>query len=65
MFVAQGLYDSIVPVESGQATLSFLEEMGYRPKYQEYSMGHEITSEVLDDLAAWMGEVLPPLEVQL
>ena len=62
IFMSQGRSDPLVPVESAQATLQFLRGMGYRPEYREYSMGHEIAPEVLDDLVPWIAKVLPPLD---
>ena len=61
IFMAHGRSDPMVPVESAWANRQFLESMGYRPEYHEYSMGHGIDQEVLDDLIPWMAQVLPPL----
>ena len=61
IFIAHGRADSMVSLESAQATRQFLEKMGYHPEYREYAMAHEISREVLADLVPWMAKVLPPL----
>jgi len=62
IFIAHGLFDPMVPIERGRATRAFLESMGYRPDYHEYEMAHEISEELIYDLAPWIRSVLPPLE---
>lgn len=62
IFVAHGLSDPLIPAESAQKARKFLEEAGYSLEYHEYNMAHEISGEVLRDLALWMAKVLPPLE---
>ncbi len=61
IFVAHGLSDPLIPAESAQKARQFLEEAGYSPEFHEYNMAHEISEEVLRDLAPWMAKVLPPL----
>ena len=61
IFIAHGTLDAMVPVDRARQTRAFLEEEGYAPLYKEYSMGHEISQQLLDDLAPWMHEVMPPL----
>ncbi len=60
LFVAHGTMDPMVPVDRGRATTAFLEDLGYKPEYHEYEMGHEISDEELYDLANWVQAVLPP-----
>ena len=52
----------MVPIERGRATRAFLEAQGYAPTYREYEMAHEISEELIYDLAPWIRSVLPPLE---
>ena len=54
----------MVPESTGQAAKTFLEGAGYKPEFHVYNMGHEISSDVLNDLVPWMAGVLPPREVQ-
>ena len=61
VFVAHGIRDMQIDVETARATRAFLEDEGYQPQYREYNMGHEIPFEVLRDLIPWLTGVLPPL----
>ena len=61
IFVAHGIRDMQIDVETARATRVFLEAEGYLPEYREYNMGHEIPFEVLSDLIPWITGVLPPL----
>ncbi len=60
IFIAHGTQDN---PERAQEASDFLKSEGYSPLYKEYSMGHEITQEVLDDLVPWIHQVLPPLDI--
>jgi len=60
VFVAHGTQDTLLSIEDGRRSLEFLTAEGYKPAYKEYPMGHEVTPSVLDDLTAWLHEVLPP-----
>ena len=59
--MSHGTDDTVIPIESARRSLQLLRAEGYAPQYREYGMGHEIMAEVLDDLKAWLHEVLPPL----
>ena len=61
IFVAHGIRDMQIDVETARATRGFLEAEGFQPEYREYNMGHEIPFEVLRDLIPWINGVLPPL----
>ena len=61
IFVSHGTSDTMIPVEDARDSLRLLEGEGYKPDYREYSMGHEINQDVLDDLAPWLRRVLPPV----
>ncbi len=60
IFVAHGTSDAMISVEDARESLEFLEGEAYAPEYHEYSMGHEITQELLDDLVPWLKRVLAP-----
>lgn len=61
IFMSHGTDDTVIPIESARRSVQLLRVEGYAPQYREYEMGHEIRAEVLDDLKAWLHEVLPPL----
>lgn len=60
VFIAHGLFDDLVTVDRAQQARAFLEEAGYRPAYREYPMAHEISPDLVADLAGWLHRVLPP-----
>jgi phospholipase/carboxylesterase len=59
VFISHGALDTLIPVEAGRGSCSFLEANGYKPELHEYEMAHQITAEVVSDLAAWLKRVLP------
>ena len=61
VFVAHGLYDQMVSMDSARRTREFLDAENYNLSYHEYNMGHEIPVEVLRDMVPWMEALLPPL----
>ena len=56
IFIAHGLRDNI---ERAQSSRDFLEAEGYTPTYNEYDMAHEISHEVIRDLAPWIHRGAP------
>jgi phospholipase/carboxylesterase len=62
IFMSHGLWDPMVTVQRGQETKAFLESAGYAPEYHEYDMAHEISEDVLYDLAPWVHRTLPPAD---
>ena len=62
IFVAHGVMDTMISVADARESKKFLDDEGYRAEYKEYRMGHEISPEVLSDLASWIQRVLPPAD---
>jgi phospholipase/carboxylesterase len=60
IFMAHGVEDEMIDVECSRQVVAFLAEQGYRPIYQEYPMGHEITEAVVADLTGWISKTLSP-----
>ena len=58
VFIAHGTLDTMIPVEEGRLSRRSLEAHGYAPKYHEHEMAHEITQEVVAELARWIHDVL-------
>ena len=64
IFITHGTSDSMIPIAHGRESRRFLEAEGYEPDYKEYSMGHEINQDVLDDLVRWIPGVLSPVRLK-
>jgi phospholipase/carboxylesterase len=52
--VAHGTQDTVVPIEQGRATHTLFSQLGLTVTYHEYPIGHAISQEELQDLAAWL-----------
>lgn len=53
-FVGHGVDDAVVPVRQGRAARERLRRLDVDLDYHEYSMGHEISPEVLADVSNWL-----------
>ena len=58
VFVSHGIYDPMLPVESGREAREKLEALGVALTYREYPMGHEVSMESLRDVTAWLSATL-------
>ncbi len=59
IFIAHGTRDELIAPAEARKAVQFLESEGYEPQFREYPMGHQITQQEIDDLAAWLKAVLP------
>ena len=58
VMVTHGLYDPVLPVENGRAARDLLGGLPVELTYREYPMQHEVSTESLRDIAAWLTETL-------
>jgi phospholipase/carboxylesterase len=58
VLVTHGLYDQVLPVASGRAARDYLEALPVELAYREYPMGHEVSTESLSDVTAWLTKAL-------
>lgn len=58
IFVVHGTADPVLPIAYGRASRDRLAELPVALTYREYSMGHEVTMESLQDVADWLRERL-------
>ncbi|MFD1000974.1 alpha/beta hydrolase [Ohtaekwangia kribbensis] len=54
VFVAHGTQDGTLPVFYAQQAKTFLQTLNVSLTYHEYTMGHQINADVLEDLVAWL-----------
>lgn len=58
IFISQGAYDEIIPVEFGRESAQLLKAAGADVVYNEYLMGHEVREETLRDLDVWLKKLI-------
>lgn len=62
VFVTHGIYDPVLPVESGREIRDRLSSLPVELTYREYPMGHEVSLESLRDVARWLTDTLASAE---
>lgn len=58
LFVAHGLYDSVLTIAEGRAVQELLQARQAEFTYREYPMAHEISLESWNDAVSWLAERL-------
>ena len=58
IFMAHGMYDSVVVPERASASYAILEKMGYPISWDEYPMEHSVNREELMDISRFIQSVL-------
>ena len=58
VFVVHGTRDQVIPIQNGRASNELLSDLPVNLVYKEYDMGHEISSDSLSDIQAWLGKLL-------
>ncbi|MGH8161255.1 MAG: alpha/beta hydrolase [Gammaproteobacteria bacterium] len=59
VFAAHGLYDSTAALALGERTQAAFARAGYRVEWHRYPMAHQVCTEEIADLGAWLRDVLP------
>lgn len=54
IFMAHGILDSIVAIETGKATFNALKDMNYRIEWHDYLMEHSVCGEEIENIAAFV-----------
>lgn len=58
IFVAHGVYDSVLPIDQGRAIEAELKRYPVLLTYKEYPMGHEVSPQSIADIQRFLTEVL-------
>jgi len=58
IFMAHGTFDPVVPYAMGAGSMTYLTGLGYRIEWHEYTMQHSVCPEEIEDVAAWLRNVL-------
>jgi phospholipase/carboxylesterase len=62
IFVAHGLSDSVLPIESGRQINEYLKRQPVNLTYREYPMAHTVSENSLFDIARWLSAQLGSVE---
>lgn len=57
IFMAHGLLDPMIPVHRGVSSRTALENFGFSIEWREYSMGHEVCPQEINDIGRWLNAV--------
>jgi phospholipase/carboxylesterase len=60
ILVTHGLYDPVLPIGDGRAVRDYLAGLPVELTYREYPMAHEVSTESLRDVTAWLSKSLEP-----
>ncbi len=60
IFMAHGSHDGVVVLPRATASRDFLQGLGYPVEWHEYAMEHSVCPEEIDDMQAWLCQVLAP-----
>ena len=58
IFMAHGMYDTVVVPERAEASCALLEKMGYSVSWNEYPMEHSVSREELMDISQFLRSAL-------
>ena len=58
ILMCHGRNDPVVAVQYGQLSRDTLRQQGYAVQWKEYAMQHEVCATEIDDIAAWLMQVL-------
>ncbi|QIT53775.1 carboxylesterase [Aquisalimonas sp. 2447] len=58
MFMAHGTADPVLPMQMGQKSREFLEQLGYRVEWHDYPMEHAVCLEEIQAIGDWLQRVL-------
>lgn len=58
VFMAHGTADPVLPMQMGQKSREFLEQMGYRVEWHDYPMEHAVCLEEIQAIGDWLQRAL-------
>ena len=61
IFIAHGTQDSVVLPRRGEETRDALQALGYPVQWHSYETGHNVTGEEVEDMGAFLRQVLPAM----
>jgi phospholipase/carboxylesterase len=58
IFMAHGQYDDVIPLPRAEHSRQILERLDYKVEWHVYPMAHSVCPEELDDISAFLRQVL-------
>jgi phospholipase/carboxylesterase len=58
IFLAHGRADPVIPLQRAEQSRDLLLELDYKIEWHEYMMQHSVCAEEIDDISAWLQNVL-------
>ena len=58
IFMAHGRGDSVIQILRAEQSRDLLKSLGYNVEWHEYMMPHSVCEEEIDDISAWLKQVL-------
>ena len=56
IFISHGQFDAVINIKEGRSMRDKLENLGFKISFKEYEIGHEINSNVIEDLCQWISK---------
>ncbi len=60
IMICHGSLDPVIPESMGRKSLATLQNLGFVPEYNSYTMEHAVCSEEIADIGSWFSRVLDP-----
>lgn len=54
VFISHGTQDNVLGINYAKESITYLKELGINPIFKEYSEGHGINNDMLNDLVDWL-----------
>lgn len=58
ILITHGIYDDVLPIDWARRSYEKLQVLGSSVTYHEFNMGHEVSAQSLDVIAAWLEKQL-------
>lgn len=58
IFMCHGRQDPVVPLQLGERSRDILQGLGYAVDFRLYDMPHSVCAQEINDISAWLGQVL-------
>ncbi len=58
IFMAHGLFDTVIPLSVAQASCQKLEQQGYCVQWHDYPMEHQVCAQEIEDIVNWLTSIL-------